>query len=679
MKAWILTIFLSPTLVFAQDLNGNDEVSRVADDLTAFPDEDNNYDDKYENYLQLVSNPIDLNKVSRAELEMLNLLTQEQVTQFLQYRDTFGDFISIYELQAVPGFTLRDVESLLPFVKLTDPQSSLDRKFLKRLSTSSNTYLVTRIERVLQESKGFSLPADSNGFQGSSEKYYTRFRSSIPHDYSIGFTSEKDAGEKFQWNPKDQQYGFDYVSVHLQLQNKGKFDNIVIGDYQAQFGHGITLGTAFGLGKGGETVNTLKRPAIGFVPYTSANENGFLRGAAFTYRLHPKVKISLCYSGQKRDASINEDENLSISSLTLTGLHRNSGELFKRKTISTKDYGVIFGYEDKNFSVGMIGHHVEFEYPINKKPTVYNQFTFEGKANTTVSTYWNWHTRNFTFFGEGGRSSSGGLGLVAGVLTNISLKTDVGLLFRKYDRDFHTFYGNAFSENTSPQNETGIYWGLKHQFSRKVVVTAYADLFQFPWLKFRVYRPSAGKEILTRLNYQPSKKIILFIQGRLETKDRNKGETDAEFHQVARGKKFNISFNADYSPTSVLRMRTRVQYSEYHFNKATTNGILLLQDLIYTNRKFQFTFRHGIFDTDDFDNRQYAFENDVWLAYSLPAYYGTGIRNYLIVKYKMNRMISLWVKYGHWRYTDKENIGSGMDLIEGNQKSDLKLQIRFTL
>jgi hypothetical protein len=129
-----------------------------------------------------------------------------------------------------------------------------------------------------------------------------RFRTSKPGDFSLGFTLEKDAGEQIVWNTANNQYGFDFMSAHVQLLNKGKLKNFIIGDYQTQFGQGLLLGGSFGYGKGSEAVMTVRRSNLGFLPYTSASETGYKRGAAATFELLRYVYLSAFYSNALRDA-----------------------------------------------------------------------------------------------------------------------------------------------------------------------------------------------------------------------------------------------------------------------------------------------------------------------------------------------------------------------------------------
>ncbi len=143
---------------------------------------------------------------------------------------------------------------------------------------------------------------------------------------------------------------------------------------------------------------------------------------------------------------------------------------------------------------------------------------------------------------------------------------------------------------------------------------------------------------------------------------------------ISNGKKYNYWLHSDVSVSPNLRAKTRLQFSSYSIDHHTTQGMALMQDINFSIRKFEVTGRYALFDTDDYDNRQYVYENDVWLAFSLPAYYGAGIRRYVLVEYKLNRYISFWLRYAHTRYTDRESIGSGVDATAGNVRSDLKIQ-----
>jgi len=167
------------------------------------------------------------------------------------------------------------------------------------------------------------------------------------------------------------------------------------------------------------------------------------------------------------------------------------------------------------------------------------------------------------------------------------------------------------------------------------------------------------------------------MQGREESKDRNIADENSNLYYISQGKKHNYWINCDYGLRQKLRLKTRAQFSTFNFNNQTTKGFALMQDIAADVGKFQFTVRYALFDTDDYDNRQYVYENDVLLAYSMPAYNGIGVRTVAMVEYKMNRYVSFWLRYAHMRYPNDEKIGSGVDTIEGNIKNDAKFQVRI--
>ncbi|NVK85354.1 MAG: helix-hairpin-helix domain-containing protein, partial [Cytophagia bacterium] len=95
--------------------------------------------------------------------------------------------------------------------------------------------------------------------------------------------------------------------------------------------------------------------------------------------------------------------------------------------------------------------------------------------------------------------------------------------------------------------------------------------------------------------------------------------------------------------------------------------------------KFVFSGRIAIFDTEGAKNRQYAYERDVLYSFSIPAYSGEGIRNYLLIQYKLNRKIDVWARIARTTFYDRDEIGTGLETIDGDQRTDVKFQIRYKI
>ena len=64
-------------------------------------------------YLQ---NPLDLNKATASELLAVPFFSSFQVSEILDHRKTFGDFLCVYELQVLPSFGTEDIRNIIPFI-----------------------------------------------------------------------------------------------------------------------------------------------------------------------------------------------------------------------------------------------------------------------------------------------------------------------------------------------------------------------------------------------------------------------------------------------------------------------------------------------------------------------------------------------------------------------------------
>lgn len=679
MKAIVIAIVLSsPLFSYAQPNESRDDLQRLSDDLFSSQDIAGNPEDLYENLVQLMASPLDLNKVTEEELRLLHVLNERQIEHFMSYRKTQGEILAIYELQIIPEFDSLTISRLLPFVWVHDPATIVNASLLRRMFSSGNNYFIARYERTIEKKNGFK-PAQGNSplFRGSADKLYVRLRSSRAGDYSIGMTGEKDSGEPLAFDPGQHQWGFDFTSFHLRLQDKGVIRNVVVGDFQAQFAQGLLLGGAFGLGKGGETVSTVRKANAGFLPYTSVNENACQRGFAITMEPLRHFIFSAFYSNVGRDGTTGVGaDSLIVNSLQSSGLHRTESELRGRKNVREQNYGAVIQLKDKNLDAGVIINGTTFDVPLKKSPSPYNQFAFAGSANLNAGIFINYRVGNISFFSEAGRSVSGGVGGIAGLLISPHQRLDVAVVYRNYQKHFHTFYSNAFSENTQPANERGVYWGWKYQWNRHCSAAGYVDIFAFPWLGYRRYAPSGGYEWLLRGSYHPSRRVSLYGQVREESKAVNGAEMTT-LYVVKQGLRRHMILHSNYGIGESITFRSRLQYNTYSVDGSTTEGIALIQDVAFQLGAFKFTGRHALFDSERYDNRLYVYEHDGWLAYSLPAYSGVGVRNYVLFEYKVHRQLTVWLRYARTRLIKPGEIGTGPDVIEGNTRNDVKFQARF--
>ncbi|MEO1049537.1 MAG: helix-hairpin-helix domain-containing protein [Bacteroidota bacterium] len=664
------------------------DIERYIEQVLPLQEDDLPYEEIYEVLLSYYQSPLNLNNATSEELAQLYVLAQHQIDSLISYRNKFGALLSVYELKAVPGFDTEAVQSILPFVEVK--QSKIDpRPFWQRLGQGKNNFVITRYERTLEERRGFQRSESTNtntnsGFAGSPGKFYQRYKFSNPGDYSIGLTLEKDAGETLGFNSTQSLYLADFQSFHLQIQNRGKLDNLVIGDYQLNSNQSLIFGGGFNIGKGAETVATIGHGINMIRPYTSVGEFGFFRGAAATYKTN-RLAFTGFLSNKKLDANVRVDSSSStpifFTSLPISGLHRTTTEIRRKHQIRETVAGGIIAYKSAtgNFKSGLSLAYTKFSEPYLREPNNFNQFEFNGDQNHVGGLFFNYKWKRIFLFGQAAQSSSGGRALSGGANLHISAQLQMAVLLRKYDRDFHSFYGNAFGENTRNINEQGIYWGLKYKLNRSIWFTGYYDKFSFPWVRSRVNAPSEGHEYLIRGNYQPSRSVLVYWQIREEVKDRNLSDDPATVRTPETGTKQNFLLNMDYQLNDPISFKTRIQFSRFEINEQITTGEAIIQDVNIKYGKFKLSTRYAIFSTDDFENRQYAYERDVLYAFSVPAYQGQGIRTYLLLQYRLSRKVSLWARYARTRFTDRDEIGSGLDTIDGNTRTDVKLQALIKL
>ena len=141
-----------------------------------------------------------------------------------------------------------------------------------------------------------------------------------------------------------------------------------------------------------------------------------------------------------------------------------------------------------------------------------------------------------------------------------------------------------------------------------------------------------------------------------------------------------IRFHVQLKPLEYLTLKTRVESSLYS-GLEKENGLLIFQDigLEPNNIPLKSIFRIAWFSTDGYNSRIYAYENDLLYTFSIPAYYGKGFRTYLNLNCKISKKIDVWFKIANTHWNDRNAISSGYNEISGNNKTELKFQLRLKI
>jgi hypothetical protein len=659
--------------VLAQTENDR-ELEQIIESVVEQAGEDFDYSEFAERLNHYKWKPINLNKARKEQLQELLFLSPLQINSLLKHSEINGDFIDLLELQSVEGMDLKTIQSLLPFITISIPVFS-NLSFQKLLPEGHND-LMFRYGQVLEKQNGFLIPdaRDKTHYTGSPQRLLTRYRYNYKNILSAGLAMEKDAGEQF-FSGK-QRNGFDFYSGFLSYKGGGYIKKIIAGDYSLQFGQGLTLWSGLSFGKGA-SIATIAKQDLGLREYTSANEALFLRGTAATLAFK-KTSITPFVSYRYLDGSLNGDST-KISSINQSGFHRTETEQRNKNRIEQLIYGSNIQYDKRSFKTGFIIYHTRFNYSFEQGTLQYNKFDFSGSALTNIGWYYNYNWRNFYFFGEAAHSLSSGYAYLTGAMVSLYNPVSLVMLYRDYQKKYYSFFNQSLAESTSGSNEKGFYSGLVIVPSSKLELSCYSDFFRFPWLKFGVDAPSKGNEYLLQLSYTPSKKLKALLRYKREDKEEN-DDIDNQTNFLETASKQNYRGELSYKINTTFQLRNRIEVTQYKKGlKPEELGYLMYQDIFYSpsRTKFSSNIRFAIFDTQGFNSRVYSYENDVLYGFSIPGFQDKGIRFYINGRYKIKRGIDVWLKYSITNFINKDEIGSGLDLIKGSNKSDIKAQIRL--
>jgi hypothetical protein len=644
------------------------DIAQILGYLESSLEETSNFEELIDRLTQYKAHPLNINKATETELQELWVLSPIQIHALQTHLLVNGPMIDLLELQSVDNFDSQTIRLLLPFVQLgfNNPFSG---KKLGSFFLGTHDLLV-RYRQDLQKEQGY-LPGDSlqNRFLGGPQHVLLRYRYASGKNSLVALQAEKDPGETFF--RKNQPLGFDFVSGHLELKQVGPFKKVVLGDYNLQFGEGLSLWSGIGFGKS-SLLSSIAKQEIGLRSYSSVNEGFFFRGLA-TQIAVKGVQITPFYSNRNLDASV--QDSAGISSVNLSGLHRTASELAYKKTLNQQVYGTALTYKFHGVSVGLTGYHSKFNRNFQGGQDLYNHFKFSGQSLTNFSVNYHFSVANTYYFGEIAKASVGNSAYLVGLLSSLSSTVTLGLLYRNYPVSYHSFYNAAIAESSSSINERGFYSGLAVKFHPKWEWSFYTDVFSFPWLAFGVDAPSNGSEILSLIIYKPSKTSQLQLFYQRTQKAQNMVEEDAPiaYPQPHVQQKFRFDFRYPLNRNFAMHHRAEM------IRVGQEQGFVLLHDLVYQplQSKFSGNMRMAVFNVSDYDARIYAFQNDVLYSYSIEAYQNRGFQLYVNTRYTLRKGLDFWLRYESKRYTNLSSVGSGLTAIDGNHQSEVKIQVRY--
>ena len=651
-------------------------------------DEENGVDDVLmEQLYEMYCNPLDINTLAKDDLEALPFLSEEQIEELMKYLEKNRPVQSLGELLFINSLGKETREMLRLFVEVKENTANVkyERNVnVKKLLKYGENEAVWRSDVPFYKQAGYEdYPAEvlekspNKVYRG--DRYYHSLRysfSSMNHLF-VGLNIEKDAGER----------GVDYLSGYVILKNMGVVKNAVVGNYRLSFGKGLVVNTATKFGKM-MMFSAIDKMGVGITKHSSTAESGFFTGGAATVKLG-NVEISAFGSYRKNDGTYNNDST-GMLSLKTDGLHRTQLEHSKKGNLGTTDFGGNIHWEHEGLQLSATAIATHLSVPLMPKydtdGTMYRYYNAHGQDFFVSSMAYAYRYKSIRFSGETAISNcerQSGFATLNTLRWRMDSNNTLSLLGRYYGAKFVSLNGKAFGENSSVQNEEGVFLGWMSRSLSNTTIEAYIDAMYFPWIKNQVSASSHGFEGMMQATYSPKNQWNMLIRYRIKSKQRDFKYThngkDFTVLQYKTTHNLKIQLNNTISPRITLRTSATGIISTFSINPAEY-GFAISENARWQNPKTKLSIDLGItyFNTDSYDARIYNYEPSLLYTFGTTSYYYHGIRTTLLASIPLiKKSLSLNTKFSLTKYFNKETIGSGLNLINADHKEDLQVQLRW--
>ncbi|MEG0948379.1 MAG: helix-hairpin-helix domain-containing protein [Bacteroidales bacterium] len=622
---------------------------------------------------ELINKPILINICSKEDLEELPFLSSRQIENLLYYRYVFGEMKSLHELRLVEDFDIETIRLVTPFLRV-EPRLREEKGAVDKLFKSVRNEVVIRCDIGFNKKEGYVDKSDSllavnpnKHYLGSPLYSAVRYRLEAKDKLRAGLILEKDAGEK----------GLDYWNGFVQLKNRGVLKNLVAGSYKMRLGTGLVINNAFSLGKNQMGVSMMTR-SNGIMPHASADEYNYLRGIAAEIKLSRYV-LTAFWSYRSLDARIEQDTILSVKK---DGLHNLLREEEKRNRADLISAGGALAVKGAWYQVGVNGVYHVFNTCYYPEKKLYNLHAFRGKRTGNISVDYRMKYAGLFFCGETAMSRNGAIALLHALTYQPASGITVTMLHRYYGGSYHSWFGRGYSEGSELNNESGVSFFLVTKPVAGLTVEGSADFFRFPWPKYGVDIPSAGYELRFQSSYQQGEKWNVHLRYRLKNRDKNRAGVPDSLPSVQCYQQHQIALRTGTVISASFFLKTSAEGTFYRFEgESASKGFLLSQSVGYKMKGYplQADLMVALFDTENTQTKVYLSEKNVLYGFGIPSFYGNGMRTACTIRYDFAKRFTVWVKVANTRYFDRDEIGSGLELIRGKNKTDLwtQLQVKF--
>ena len=575
-----ILLLCSLSVIYAQSFTLDDILEDIYNQLSE--DGEAPLESLQEDLLEIAANPINLNNTNATELSQLHFLSDQQIDAILlyQYQHPFQE---IYELQLIHCLKDYEIRNLLPFVYVGKADED-DKLYFREVFHYAQHEMTLRLDaRNIED------------FEGDPMYGKLRYRFNYQNRVQAGVTATMvtDNGRLAIGDRMD--YG-----GYIQLKDIGPIKTAVAGNYQANFGYGLVVGSPFKRGKSAYIQSTATTDE-GLKKFSSVGDSyNYFHGLGATARIK-WADVSAFYSlreDKKEEAwqhvvGANATARWKKLKVGVTGI-----ETIKKPTQNSSLKGREIGKDviDK----GVIGANVRYNW---------GKVDVWGEVAASQGEKWGW-------------------GTIMGVRVNPIADLNLLAIYRYYSPEYENVYANALCSKTRVYDEHGGYIGVEYNRLKNWQLSVFGDVWK------------EGYETMAQADFVPQKDYKMHM--RLRAKRKNEIDT------------YSFRWNTVWESRQ-WKLKTQVDGNMVYAKENWSYGWSLFQDVEYrlANVPIVLQLRAQAFDAREWNNRVYMYENDVLYAYSIPFVYGFGGRFWLNARYKINDTFSVYLRVSETIYQQK--------------------------
>ena len=603
------------------------------------------------NYLQdLNRHPILLNGWSENKLRNCLVLSSKQSEEIILHRRKYGAFLSVYELRKLPSFHRDHLRHLIPYLSIVSSINHMSKAQIK-MSTHHK----------------IKKSGETNDFLGNLWKQQFKIQYTAPL-FTAAYRAEKDEGESLFSHWKQP---VDYASFYLlfpQLWNRIK---LVLGDYQLQYGQGLTLYTQRNLNRNGAFASA-KNVHMGLNPYRSFRENAALRGLAVQIQIG-RAELELFYSKSLRDARIENNRYSSFSSDG--GLHQKPSEQSKRNQLEDHQYGALWHWKLAELNLGIITSFRSFQFEAKANKLPYQLYNHTGRHIVKSGIFWDYFFNKFNCYGEISFTNfSKDQSYSTGLLWNPLRQIDLGVHLTSIARDHFINQSEPLHVKSNFRGERNLKFNVVYE-ERHWNISASLQRFQMSWLSANLNNLDYGTRHSIDFNHR-NRANQLRIQWSHRTQQI---ETNQTFKRMSAIQNHKVRLRYEHGLIRSLRFRTYLEINQ----RLQKKGYLVYQELKWQglHHRLRFTTRISSFHIPTSEQAVYFYEAVAIGQNPWNAEFKSGTSWMLLSHYKINKRITLDLKYKIQNYPLRQHYYLDLAQIESasvvNRKNTFAIQLTY--